>query len=699
MQQLRATARAFRDEVPSHPVNARFFSNRVLLEIVEGTVPLSSSESRRRAKAELAVRFFLNPTGKGDESAENEMSRIGDLVRQWIGSEELSAFVQACDEVCRRDRGPGARLASILEALSRHLIRLPPPDAEAVIMAFRPWLEADGIIPVFNAECASFIPFVFTSEKKGASDVVVRDWRGKTLEKWTGYLRELAELDGFGCDVQVAFEETDFVSATGDSLMLPLLMAWWRRQGELPLYNRVRFMATGSFHGGMLGSVEVEPKLLAVNAIRDGRLVYPGDGRKRDMLYVGDRQGDVLEDLRRLAEEDYEVQPDYSAKRLADLEARAHGRNSRDWEGLINRLEHLQDSLDRDLDAEAYLDGLMLLSAANCHAGNTEASRRLNATATEIAATRDCWQSRSHRLRIEQLVILQDEEDFDKIFSLEGELLSDLQAFDCQEDHSARATDLLMRYHGTKGQFVACAALAGVADCTAKMSYNHFKKAFDYACELNERSVAAGRREQVTALDNCTRDANYLLLWAAFFDHSAVTDAARKAFDYARRLTSCGAEEEGHVNSLFRNRFGALAQYRAVLEGAAKPEVPELPANFAEVRSGWLRATCSKYLGAVAAAEGRWETAVSLFKTATEALSENTGGLFAVIRMTALAEAYRSLRRCTETRGQADTYRLVALKLFAEHSDDAQLSAKLAWRDWLVSEGCDKDFPGLRYWY
>lgn len=699
MLPLRATARVFREEVPKHPVNARFFSNSVLLEIVEGKTPPSSSESRRRAMAELAVRFFLNPTGGRDKAAVAEMSRIGKLIREWIGSEELATFVQACDEVCRRDRAPGERLKGILTSLIRHLSRLSAGDASAVIEAFRPWLEADGVIPVFNAECTAFIPFVFTKETQSASDVVVRDWRGNPLKEWTGYLRELSEQNGLNCDVQVAVEETNFISATGDSLMLPLQMAWWRRQGELPLYNRIRFVATGSFHGGMIGTVEVGPKLQAITAIRDGRLIYPGDGRSPNTLFAGDRQDGVLDDLRRYAEEDYEVQPEYSAKRLADLEARAHGRNVEEWTGLIKRLDHLQESLDECLDADAYLDCLMLRSSANCHAGNTETSRALNTAAMAIAARKDTWLSRSLRLRIEQLVILQDGEDFERIFALEKGLLSDLQAFDEKENHSVRATDLLMRYHGTMGQFTACVALRDGADCVAKVSYDHFRKAFDFACELNGRISGIGKREQVTALDDCTRDANYLLLWAALFNHADVTEAAKRACSYARRLADVGAEEGSTNNSLYRNRYCALAQYRAVLKGTVKPDILGLPTDFSEVGWPWLRATCSKYLGAVAAVEGHWDDAVALFKTATEAMSNYTSGLFVVIRMTVMSEAYRSLRRNAGTKKLALDYRQQALDLFETHADDAQLSAKAAWRDWLASEGRDENFPGLYYWY
>ena len=111
---------------------------------------------------------------------------------------------------------------------------------------------------------------------------------------------------------------------------------------------------------------------------------------------------------------------------------------------------------------------------------------------------------------------------------------------------------------------------------------------------------------------------------------------------------------------------------------------------------GWIAGTTAKYLGAVATAKGEEDEAARLFDIAIGAMKEDLRGILGVIRMTILAEAFRSLRRFVPHAGRAESCRKKALAFF--DSGDSAAGTKWSWRSWLENPDA-APFPGLSYWY
>lgn len=231
----------------------------------------------------------------------------------------------------------------------------------------------------------------------------------------------------------------------------------------------------------------------------------------------------------------------------------------------------------------------------------------------------------------------------------------------------------------------------------------HFEAAYCNAVELARRSKERTWCSDETniAIYNCGQDANYLLLWETLFNPQGVSDAAAKAKKLADRNRANGDLEDAVKNDRYRHRFEALGLYRAVLFGQTVPVIDECADIEQEIGNpdcdAWIRATIGKYLGAVAAAQGDAATARRRFEEAAKPLEDCEYFVFKVIRMTVLAEAYRSLRRFPEHAAFAQEMRQQALAMFADPGSSSW--GKDAWRDWLQTEGPDDRYPGLSYWY
>lgn len=689
----RVNARAFVEKVPSRPRNAVLFSNQVLDRVSrDDTVP---SETRRIARAELAVRYFLAPR-KFDEK-NNEHPSI------WIGASAFADFMAECTK-CELVGNPAQQAEHAFRKLTESGSNLSEKDILSLRMAFLPWLTAEGVIPVFNAEGAYLLPFSFGDVQVDVPRV--RDWTGKELPTWT---KAVQSMDvGIDRDIKVAIEQCDDVQDAGNSLMLPVLMAWWRNHvaedERLPRYSPIRFIATGSFVGNAVGEVQTEEKAAKIDHdVQDGFLVRPGNGLDFGTIPVGAGLEQTIAHICEMAELQYDADPSNAARRLVALDRSVRCGRHEDWESLIDRLDRLWKVQDEDLDDEGYLQGLMLRSAARCHAGITEEALALNNEAMAFARRDDRFRQQLLRLRIEELVLLQDSEDFARTFTLAADLEKDIDAFAQKENDSDVAVDLKMRYHGTMGQGVAYASLSGMAGCPPERAKKHFDVAYKNAVELAKRSKdrTGCPDETNVAVYNCGQDANYLLLWEALFDPQGVPEAAAKAKRQADRNRANGDLEDAVKNDRYRHRFAALGLYRAVLSGQTVPTLDECAEVEREIGNpdcdAWIRATIGKYLGAVAAARGDVTAACQRFEEAAKPLDGQEYFVFKVIQMTILAEAYRSLRRFPETVAFAQKMRKQALALFAD-SGSADWR-KEAWRAWLEAESDDDTFPGLKYWY
>ena len=696
------TRRTFVERVSSHPHNAVLFADQVLTSVSRDEN--ASSESRRIARAELAVRYFLNPRKFADEKIVKtlEMDVAAEL-SNWFGASVFADFMAECAK-CELVGNPVQQAECALGKLNESGGGLSQKDVLALRSAFLPWLTAEGVIPVFNAEGAYLLPFVFGEAQVEVPRVL--DWTGKELSAWTQAVQSMNV--GITRDIKVAIELCDGEQDTGSSLMIPVLMGWWRNhvasEERLPRYSPIRFIATGAFVGNAVGEVRTEEKAAKIgDDVQGGFLVRPGNGLDSGTIPVGAGLARTIACIREMAELQYDAEPSNAAKRLVALDRSVRAGRHEGWELLIDRLDRLWKVQDEDLDEEGYLWGLMLRSAARCHAGMTEEALALNREAMAFARRDARFMPQLLRLRIEELVLLEDNEDFARTFALAADLEKDIDVFSQKENDSDRAVDLKMRYHGTMGQAVAYAHLAGLDGCSPERAKVYFETAYQSALELSRRSKArTGCADETNiALYNCGQDANYLLLWNALFNPGGVPNAAVKAKRWADRNRENGDLEDAVKNDRYRHRFEALGLYRAVLSGQPVPALEGLADVAREVENDkcdpWIRATIGKYLGAVAAAQGDVATARRRFEEAAKPLSEYSYFVFKIIQMTILAEAYRSLRRIPEQVVFAQKMRQQALALFADHgSADWR---KDAWRAWLEAEGDDATFPGLKYWY
>ena len=685
------TARTFSATAQVQPWNAVFFPDRVLFEVASNVSGAFSSVDRASALAELAIRFFL--------SGDNRYRRV---LEEGIGEDRLRDFLARC-LLCTQGT---ARIEDLRRSFDA--------DADADVsdrlcFRFHRLLSADGVVPVFGgSEREGFLlPFSFVGSVPSDGTPTVFDADDNPIESWSAAMRHLPEPVGANVCVDAHLgAETGWEPPVGSSLLLPVLAAWWRKEGKLPPYDPLRLLFTGSFRAGSLRRVETAEKERAVSSVKDGILFLPsppGSSPTRTTLPEGSDAHAVLASVRALAEEESSSSVDYAKRRIRDFERDVRQNRFAGWKPLLHRLENVYGRINRTVEPDAWLSGTLLLAAANCHAGETAAAARYNAEALSFCKGKPRFEDRLLRALVDQLVIFQDDEDFDFLHVLAPDLENRLTEFASKKGNDEAARDLWMRFHGTMGQFHAYANLAGVRDSeyTPESAKRHFDAAFETAQGLRDTAMTEDARAD-RAVD-VAHDANYLLLWHSLFDQGGVRDAfedALAAADALRPDHSSADAEAFRKNRLFAHRDAALGLYRALLLGM---EIPELPpeTDFKTTlesadEEGWIAGTTAKYLGAVAAARNNEAEACRLFETATAAISAEMRGVLAVIRMTIHAEAFRSLRRFPSCAARAEEWRQVALGFFS--SGDPAAETKFAWRDWL--ENLDgESFPGLSYWY
>ena len=697
MQIEKRNARHFSEEIHECPQNAGLFPDCELYNVLQGGS--ATSADKRAAKAELAVRMFLSKQ-RYSANRDKGLLDVEALLNDWIGPDVLCSFFKKA-ETCGLCTDYRQRINSIFKLLESEDRKFDDVDAEAIRRAFRPWFEAEGVIPVFNESGAYLLPFWFLGER---AEPEVIDANGNFIEEWTLHLRTLQRDFGINRSVQVAFHQNEFVKANGNSLMLPLVMAWNRKYVEaprrLPCYNPIRFISTGAIKGGRLDLVSTEEKLQKISDdVDQGVLVRPGNGKDSGTILAGERIEDVLQMIREMAELDYDTAPSNAYARLHSLDRIVRQRCHENWERMNARIDRLMQAVDEDAPAEERLNAVMLRSVARCHAGRTEEAKKFNEEAQELA--RDLLEfdeSRLLRLQVEELVILQDEEDFDRVYSLACSLGDRIKSY-CDAHNSSEdyrhCLDLQMRYNGTIGQFEAYAALSGDSNHSASAAKRYFEKAFDCAQKLARKNNATDLEEEYSiSLADCAQDANYLLLWHALFDEQKMSDSFALAKKYADKLRNSGQDRDADKNDSFRRRFAALGMYMAVLKDEKIPKVDDDIECAVREGNDWVKATVGKYLGAVAAKKGRQDEAKKFFELACAQL-EGKKGVLGEIHMTVLAESYRSMRRVDEE--YAEQKRQAAISTL----DDADVtcSKRHEWKCWLQSEGEDGDFPGLKFWY
>ena len=699
---------SFARSVAAAPSVGVFFPDETVLAVLEG--PGRTSESEAAALAELLVRFFFR--------REKDLS-IRNILESRLGSPLLEAFACAANRLEQkpRDYVPERALETVLRGAAPDVLRF------AIRKRLQPVLEADGFVPVILPESwgggARLLPFSF---RPGQPFFVV-DETGSVVPGWTGPMQRLATVARkMDRSVRVSIRlsavppcRSGEAALDGDSHLLPVLMAWWRKTNELPPYNVFRFFATGSIDDlGRLRPVDWRPKFEAVrNRVPGGELLVPVDARAEPGLLPirpGQPAVEALDaEIRPLAEERFAADWQYAVRRMGgrglavEIGIRRYGR----WKTAIARLENLLPRLSEEDEPEKRTALLMLLGEACCHAGYTEEALRFNRQARALASRLDGFAAQIIRLDIEQIVSLNDLEDFASIPELAGDLAARLEAPGPSVDGSV-LDDLRMRFHGTMGQANAYGFLAGFPDYSEKTSLEHFRSAVSLAKRCRDRAVAASPDPEndpavVERTAEVCHDVNYVHLWHALFRPAETRNAWDEAVNWRQRLPD-GKEAAKNRSHLLRQQ--GLAEYRRLLANPGEPPRLDGPADEDDLRSlveddeaeFWLRATTEKYLGAVLAAQGRRTEALELFRNADGRMRDNKrhdpDPVLDTIHLSILAEAFRSLRNAPEQpcRSAADSFRAEALRLCSG------LDRSAPWRAWLESPD-SAPFPGLSYWY
>ena len=669
------------------PENALFFPDEVLLQVV-GAERRYTSETRRCARAELLRRYVLSPK-------RYEKTPVAGLLSKWLGSDTLLAFYEYC--LCYAGGGTDADCDSVFSALNAVVGE---DDIKAIRNTFMPFLTADGIIPVVSGDDSWLLPFRFIP-RFGVPRV--EDAAEAELKDWSEHLARLKDITD---DVHVGFVSGEKLKVDGDSLMLPLQMAWWRETGnDMPRYRPLRFIATGSLRGGVLEDVSADEKSAHVRlCVEDGFLIRPGGGGKKGEIAVKSDLAQVKALVRKWAEEKTECDANYAVRRIGEFDRLVRQTNSTDWSSVNRRLDHISARLHQCVDPDAWLDFLMLRSAARCHAGRTAEAFDLNREAREFAKSNPQFEARLLRLEIENLVILQDFEDFERLKVESEDIGRRIDKYAQSHPDDELGIDFKMRFFGTMGQVYAYSGLGNGDAELKKKAKDSFEKA--KSCAESLRAMCErGSEGYCRRLGDVAQDANYLYLWSALYDDPSAETFGAAARQFADALNDNAYGENGknssRRNKYFRQRIAALGAYRQLLDGKGASSIPDVHETVDHAYF-WVAGTTAKYLGALYAAKGDVDAARKLFQRADDSMSDGRkdedGHVLKIIHMTVLAEAYRSLRslggECAEA---AETMRIRALAMF--NDPESGMWKKEAWRHWLETQGPDDGFPGLSFWY
>lgn len=254
-----------------YPFNAIFFPEKVLESVYKTQ---RHTEVGIEAYAELLIRSWLNPDREGVLFSPQECGRTRDIIKL-LSSIELipdgwGSIRQQFENRCH------------LSNATHFLI------VERRVKAL---LSADGFIPVcgvreggIQTEDVYFLPFKFIScgqnRRKCTDGIRLFDWNSRLLvdQSWAKKLEK--GPDKITDDIQFLYHEDieDPIGTNGESLMLPVMMAWWRHTGKIQRYNHLRVMGTGKFEGNCLRDVSTRRKIIVFEKqIKGGVFIHPGN--------------------------------------------------------------------------------------------------------------------------------------------------------------------------------------------------------------------------------------------------------------------------------------------------------------------------------------------------------------------------------------------------------------------------------------
>lgn len=547
----------------------------------------------------------------------------------------------------------------------------------AVRQRFMRLFSADGLIPVYatGTDEGYLIPFTLR-EEADASRRTAHDLAGEEIPEWSGLLKELA----IPCSLELHYWLSDALPVNGRSAMLPMLMAWWRKKGELPAFSPFRVVATGEIdaNGGLAPVGTVAKVKAAKECLFEPLFFHPECPKERQprgtyVLKLGAKVEVIKEEICKELEAwkaDKAFSVDYALNRLTGLAQEVRFLSCDDWNKLAARLENVHCCIDKIAHPEEYLQYLVLLGEAYCHGGNTARAAEFNRFAQKFAAERPEFRKILYRLQIEEIVITVDTEEFEKIPSDAAELEKVLL--------KEGDVDLLMRFYGSMGQVHAYATLSGMAGFSQEESRRCFECAVKYAY-------------QVENADEKSQDLNYLYLWDVLFGVYGSLEA-EEDFGLAKAQLERMEASAHRRSGQHLMRFRAMAAYRHFLK-TEKVEIPsenELQELLFDNDSFWCGAMALKCLAALYAAKGDLAQARKFFEKALERLQKEKEipGVLAIQRLSILLEAFRSLKE--------DSWRQQALELLEGHPELANYPSAVRFR--AFAEG-KAEYPALRFWY
>lgn len=683
----------------SSPENLIFFSNAELLEDYDDQPKFA----RIAILAELLVRGFFNPASE----------EICNCISRHLPSESFEQYNSWRANASPIQKPSQLFLVPLNEKLSQteflQNVQIKAQHRFEALLG-----RCDGIVPIIRTEsngekrgCA--IPFYL--EKADGSESCVIDIKGNPIPEWS---KAVAELNLPDVCVRLLFDSSiENMSYNGFSLQLPVLMAYWRQNNQLPKYNPFAIIATGKIQDNRLASVCLEQKYEGLSERFDKPVfIYPdgddpADSKANDKnkfpIPVGTPVKEVLSKCEQYIVKNglakFGIQ--YIVKRLGEISQSVKKDKQSTWDFIIEHLQLFLKELDEDQYPMQYLHALLALSFAYCHSANTAKAHDYNREAIKFANNaKNLYgldlQYELLLLSIEEMVILQDEENFEEIPMLASEIENQLNQLDPDKPETF---DLKMRYYGTLGQTHMCGAVCKMDGFDQEKARECISKAIFNAEQYNNRTPEDN-------IDEVIRDKNYRHLWYALFEPD--TPKERKLYEEIVRETnenqSPGQPKDTNLNFQFRQR--CLAVYRRILKSgdatvdSLADELIPAPANIFD----WLQALIYKYQAAMLAFQRRNADAKKLFDKSYDILSKNDySSLFQFMTMSVAAEAYRSFSELGDEK-TAKEYRQKALDLFSSNNDFQNFKTAQPWKDFLNTpwdefKASGKEFPGLHYYY
>lgn len=523
-------------------------------------------------------------------------------------------------------------------------------DCEAVLrVRMRRLFAVDGFVAVYDAADARgggawFLPFELVDRNPGGAAMQWED--GTAMEEWSAAAETVL---GGGKAARLLLLPEEGVGFGGESLMLALQAAVWRKEEDFPKYDPLRVAATGILRNGKLESVATGRKLAAFKETfgKDAALVGPRTGEiaEGERNYLAFDCGADLDEMRGRLKREFErkglaeINWRYARKRMTELRCDVNLTNLNRWGELAELLEKMALRLE-GRDENAHLECRMLHAVALCHAGRTEEARCANSAAYEIARGLG-REGAMMRLQAGAMVVAQDSGEIAEGLAIGSGLEQRLEEYAGDD-----AEDLRMRCSGTLMQLHAAGNLWGVEGCSREKALEYAQAALSAARGI-ANSLPDDAEEEILedSEANVAQDLNYCHLWHALFDPES--DGEKKAHAAAeRQLDELGGQARAkNRNFLLRQKSLALLNRWKICGISASAEEVESARIKDERADGWLKAANCRHLGVLWAVAGERERAIETFRTGMEAFPEDecSSAVLGSIRLSLLVHAALAL--------------------------------------------------------